>query len=72
MIASGQGAATSLPPPASRHRRLEARQQPNRRKTNRGGRDSAGQMASQKSKSVISLSFPREYLNWSTSPSQLM
>jgi hypothetical protein len=32
MIASGQGAATSLPPPVSRHQRLEARQQPNRRK----------------------------------------
>ena len=58
-IASVQGAATScayarLPASTSGSKAATESAQ-----TNRGGRDSAGQMASQKSKLVITLSFPK-------------
>jgi hypothetical protein len=58
-IASVQGAATScayarLPASTSGSKAATDSAQ-----TNRGGRDSAGHVASQKSKSVITLSFPK-------------
>jgi hypothetical protein len=72
MIASGQGAAASYTSDRQLASTSGSKAATESSQTNRGGRDSAGHMASQKSKSVITLSFPKEYLKWSTSPSNLM